>query len=107
MVVMDHFDDADGYRLMRNSAASCRFVFIPITYFELADTRSKPHRLNAQHYLWKETCGFNLHPRIPIPQNGEVRIADVGTGTGFARSMSPVLTEAVELTTNFHQHLDR
>lgn len=60
---MNHFNESDGYRLMRNSASSCR--------------------LNAQHYLWKHTCGFNLHPRIPIPLDKELRIADIGTGTGI------------------------
>ncbi|THD00355.1 hypothetical protein EYZ11_000248 [Aspergillus tanneri] len=41
-------------------------------------------RLNAQHYLWKDTVGSNLHPGIPVPKYGEgIRIADIGTGTGI------------------------
>ncbi|KAI4160199.1 MAG: hypothetical protein LQ342_005911 [Letrouitia transgressa] len=40
--------------------------------------------LNFQHYLWKEQLGYLIHPRIPQDQDqeGGLRIADVGTGTG-------------------------
>ena len=39
-------------------------------------------RLNFQHYLWKETLGYSLHPSIqPLTQAST--IADVGTGTGY------------------------
>lgn len=38
-------------------------------------------RLNAQHYMFKEALGYNLHPLISIhEENG--KIAEVGTGTG-------------------------
>ena len=36
-------------------------------------------RLSFQHYLWKESLHFNLHPSISIPK--EASIADVVTGT--------------------------
>ncbi|KAL9119521.1 MAG: hypothetical protein Q9187_003926 [Circinaria calcarea] len=39
-------------------------------------------RLNLQHFLWRETFDYNLHPGIPVTQDS-VRIADVGTGTGI------------------------
>ncbi|KAI4211439.1 MAG: hypothetical protein LQ351_005741 [Letrouitia transgressa] len=41
-------------------------------------------RLNFQHYLWKEQLGYLIHPRIPQDQDqeGGLKIADVGTGTG-------------------------
>ena len=53
--------DGHGYMLGRNYAAASR--------------------LNLQHYLWKESLQFNLHPSIPIPP--EARIADVATGTAI------------------------
>lgn len=39
-------------------------------------------RLNYQHYIWKETLGFLLHPKIDTSKV-DIRIADVGTGTAF------------------------
>ena len=39
-------------------------------------------RLTAQHYLWRDTLQFTLHPSIILPASGG-RIADVGTGNGI------------------------
>jgi SAM-dependent methyltransferase len=39
-------------------------------------------RLNLQHFLWRETCGFNVHPSIPL-HKPDLAIAEVGTGTGI------------------------
>ncbi|KAJ5834674.1 S-adenosyl-L-methionine-dependent methyltransferase [Penicillium robsamsonii] len=39
-------------------------------------------RLNLQHYIWKESMGYILHPSISLP-NSDVFIADIGTGTGI------------------------
>jgi ubiquinone/menaquinone biosynthesis C-methylase UbiE len=39
--------------------------------------------LNAQHYLWKDAVGANLHPGIPLRDVEGTRIADIGTGTGY------------------------
>lgn len=39
-------------------------------------------RLTAQHYLWKDTLKFNLHPSVPVPPR-DARIADVATGNGI------------------------
>ncbi len=41
------------------------------------------HRLNLQHYLWKDTLGFLLHPDIALPTDTQLKIADIGTGTGI------------------------
>ncbi|QKX59667.1 uncharacterized protein TRUGW13939_06807 [Talaromyces rugulosus] len=41
-------------------------------------------RLNLQHYLWKETLGYDLHPSAKVDAASEpLHIADVGTGTGI------------------------
>jgi hypothetical protein len=42
-------------------------------------------RLNLQHYIWKESMGYILHPSIKLPSPG-IAIADVGTGTGYCSS---------------------
>lgn len=41
-------------------------------------------RLNYQHYLWLDSYGFNLHPRIAadIKDRQDLVIADIATGTG-------------------------
>ncbi|KAL8706876.1 MAG: hypothetical protein Q9201_000145 [Fulgogasparrea decipioides] len=39
-------------------------------------------RLNLQHFLWKETLDYILHPSVPVGEN-EAAIADVGTGTAI------------------------
>lgn len=40
------------------------------------------HRLNLQHYLWKDVFGYLIHPKIPLSSKN-LRVADIGTGTGF------------------------
>ncbi|KAL8718172.1 MAG: hypothetical protein Q9225_004667 [Loekoesia sp. 1 TL-2023] len=41
-------------------------------------------RLDLQHYCFKELLGFNVSPQIPIPpDNVDLAIADIGTGTGI------------------------
>ncbi|OKL61172.1 hypothetical protein UA08_03251 [Talaromyces atroroseus] len=41
-------------------------------------------RLDLQHYLWKETLRYDLHPRAGADSSSVgLRIADVGTGTGI------------------------
>ncbi|KAF2754640.1 hypothetical protein EJ05DRAFT_514087 [Pseudovirgaria hyperparasitica] len=40
-------------------------------------------RLNAQHYLWKDAVGYNIHPRIPVLDCPTFKIADIGTGTAI------------------------
>ena len=53
--------DGHGYMLGRSYAAASR--------------------LNLQHYLWKESLHFNLHPSIPIPD--DALVADVAAGTAI------------------------
>lgn len=40
------------------------------------------NRINLQHYLWHELFGYLIHPKIAKDQP-ELRIADIGTGTGI------------------------
>ena len=47
-------------------------------------------RLNLQHYLWKDQTGFLLHPTIPLDGRTDLKIADVGTGTGYADTISAI-----------------
>ena len=53
--------DGHGYVIDRNYLAACR--------------------LNLQHYLWKDTLKFSIHPSIQLPRNS--LIADVAAGTGM------------------------
>ncbi|KAL2843922.1 hypothetical protein BJY01DRAFT_248384 [Aspergillus pseudoustus] len=47
-------------------------------------------RLNLQHYWATLTCGYLMHPDIPVPE--DARIADIATGTGiWPISLSPTL----------------
>lgn len=39
-------------------------------------------RLDAQHLLWRMHLGYILHPQIPITKG--MKIAELGTGTGYA-----------------------
>ena len=47
----------------------------------VVDGGSETTSLIAQHYLWKHTLNYNLHPDVPIPTYN-ARIADVATGNG-------------------------
>ncbi|KAK6838348.1 hypothetical protein RU639_000664 [Aspergillus parasiticus] len=40
------------------------------------------NRINLQHYLAVQLFGYRIHPSIPT-KNPDLRIADVGTGTGI------------------------
>lgn len=56
-------------------------------------------RLDLQHYLWKDQTGYLLHPSIPLSSIQNVKIADVGTGTGYVRlSPSSFLLEKKKLS---------
>ncbi|CEN62960.1 hypothetical protein ASPCAL09588 [Aspergillus calidoustus] len=53
-------------------------------------------RLNLQHYWATLTCGYLLHPDIPVPE--DARIADIATGTGiWPISLSLALPASVQL----------
>ena len=55
-----------------------------VDLYALSRGETASTRLNAQHYLFKEILGFNIHPSL---LNGDertpLRVADVGTGTGI------------------------
>ena len=48
-------------------------------YGEAADSAT---RLNLQHYNFKQTQGFLIHP-CAVPKTESPKIADIGTGTGI------------------------
>ena len=83
---MPTVSEPDGYCLLRNDQASFRYTSAATNSHSPNETLVRgtdlAARLNLQHYLWKQTCGFNLHPNIPIPANGCLKVADVATGTG-------------------------
>lgn len=59
-------------------------------------------RLNCQHYIWKQDLRYNLHPDIPLLQDG-ARIADVASGTGawlleFARDHPNVQCDGFDIS---------
>lgn len=79
--------------------------------FNLADGRgymlgrsyAAASRLNFQHYLWKESLHFSLHPSISIPT--DARIADVATGTAIwlidvAREYSTAKLDGFDINTS-------
>ncbi|MCJ1431029.1 hypothetical protein MMC27_000379 [Xylographa pallens] len=39
-------------------------------------------RLDLQHYIWKQSQGYLVHPNIPLDPE-DLKIADIGTGTGI------------------------
>ncbi|GFG02124.1 hypothetical protein IFM61606_03483 [Aspergillus udagawae] len=41
------------------------------------------NRINLQHYLVVQLFGYRIHPSIPVKDVSNLRIADVGTGTGI------------------------
>ncbi|KAF9883289.1 hypothetical protein FE257_003780 [Aspergillus nanangensis] len=56
-------------------------------------------RLNLQHYLWRETFGFSIHPSIKLPETPN--IVDVACGTGLwlidvAREISTAQLEGLD-----------
>ncbi|KUI58307.1 hypothetical protein VP1G_05593 [Cytospora mali] len=40
------------------------------------------NRINYMHTLWTKIFGYVVHPKIPIDKP-DLRVADVGTGTGI------------------------
>ncbi|EEH47087.2 uncharacterized protein PADG_03185 [Paracoccidioides brasiliensis Pb18] len=59
-------------------------------------TKAESDRLDMQHQACHENMGFLLHP--DIPQRDNMRIADVGTGTGiWLRDLSKLLPKTCRL----------
>lgn len=44
-------------------------------------------RLNLCHFIWKKLFPWVVHPSISLEGRPDLRIADVGCGTGFVRSL--------------------
>ncbi|ROW07944.1 hypothetical protein VMCG_03407 [Cytospora schulzeri] len=65
------------------------------------------NRLNLQHYLYKDIFGYSLHTKIPREGIPNLKIADVGTGTGvWLKDLSVELdpsTQLIGLDTNTSQ----
>lgn len=52
-------------------------------------------RLYLQHYLWKAQLGWEIHPEIKLPEEGDLKIADHGSGNGaWVLAVASELTEA-------------
>ncbi len=66
---------------MALSTASPDFNLADGREYMLGRSYAAASRLNFQHYLWKESLQFNLHPSITVPK--ETHIADVATGTAI------------------------
>lgn len=45
-------------------------------------------RINVMHHFWTKTFGYLIHPKIPV--DGALRVADVGTGTGYVIIFNPL-----------------
>ncbi|KAL9103071.1 MAG: hypothetical protein Q9187_009049, partial [Circinaria calcarea] len=71
--------NSDDYMLVRGYQGSARSGCFPPYHIAPQLIR---YRLNLQHFFWKDQLGYNLHPSIPT-SNPEIKIADVGTGTGI------------------------
>ncbi|TGO65235.1 hypothetical protein BCON_0003g00290 [Botryotinia convoluta] len=55
------------------------------------------NRINLQHHLWIRLFGYLIHPKIST-ENPNLRIADVGTGTGiWLTDLAKSLPESVQL----------
>ncbi|PYH93130.1 UMTA methyltransferase family protein [Aspergillus ellipticus CBS 707.79] len=51
--------------------------------YALSNNHRASSRLNLQHYLWRESFRFNIHPSIPLPSTHPATIADIATGTAL------------------------
>ena len=72
---------SDGYAFGRGYVEATRYrPSLPMFEERVTDVNAFD-RLQCQHYLWKETLSYLIHPSIPMDGKG-LKIADVGTGTG-------------------------
>ena len=67
---------ASGYRSV------ARYVLLFLVNF-ITITNIEPQRLNLQHHLWTQSQQYLLHPGIPNVSRDEIKVADIGTGTGI------------------------
>ena len=84
-VVTFSMDKSSDYPLASGYRPASRYVVVTlkrvsITFSNLRACRVIHHRLNLQHYLWKQQRGYLIHPAISTTGKS-LKIADVGTGT--------------------------
>jgi hypothetical protein len=51
----------------------------------------------------EDTLGFLLHPDIKLPEDANIEIADIGTGTGYASESSHRDAILIEGVSNIHR----
>ena len=90
-------EDGDPYMLGRNYVASGRYAsfrrawtYCNIRPAGLRSSDAARHRLALLHLLIRAQFGYLLHPKISksLPAGNQtegLRIADVGTGTGYSQ----------------------
>lgn len=78
----------DQYLLSRDYIDVSRYGFTASSKQARADHCP---RLNLQHSLWTQMFGYLLHPDIDTT-NKDLKIADVGTGTGYV-NVTPCLLD--------------
>ena len=81
---------SQGYIFTRDSKSTLRCDPHTLRQFVSALLTSVVlyQRLNHQHWLITQLCGYLLHHRIPaaLVQSSHFRIADIGTGTWYLLS---------------------
>ncbi|KAF2450127.1 UMTA methyltransferase family protein-like protein [Karstenula rhodostoma CBS 690.94] len=79
---MENGDVPEGHRTLKSAnQISNTYSQIEGGTYALKRDFNASTRLTAQHYLWKEALGFNLHPEIAVKPDW--RVADVATGNGI------------------------
>ena len=73
-------DGQDSYVFNRDYLSSIRSGIVLADSFLVYQLTMK-YRLNYMHFWSRKLCGYLLHPLIPI-KGTDLRVADVGTGTG-------------------------
>ena len=73
-------------------------IFTKKSYKVVPQLLTVHSRLNLQHYLWKQHFGYLTHPNIDCLRGENIKIADVGTGTGiWLLDLSESLPASVQL----------
>jgi hypothetical protein len=59
-------------------------------------------RLNLCHFIWKKSFPWVVHPSVSLEERPDLRIADVGCGTGYV-TFYPLLMPGIKATNQFEQ----